>query len=133
MNEQRIDAVADAISSVGYDGIAAFDKTEPEYETLQLLYAEFGNEAHVKLLGICAATQDYQLNGDAQAFWRELEKTALEYETLDSTQTVRELLGDFMEADVNARLNEQKRHRLLKMFQAEFDEWFVQNHTQWSQ
>jgi len=129
MNRPRIDPLADAFAALGHDGIAAFDETEPEYETLAFLYDEFGSEAHVKLLGICAATQDYQLNGDAQAFWRELERTAGAFDALDSTQAVRDVLGDFLEANVNARLNQQKRERLISMFQNEFDEWFVANHT----
>lgn len=130
MNTERVDAVAEALASIGHDGIAAFDRTEPEYSTLKMLYERFGNESYVKLLGICAATQDYQLNGDAQEFWRELEHTSQQYQSLDSTQAVRDLLGDFMEADVNARLNSQKRDRLVKQFEAGFDEWFVQNHRE---
>jgi N-glycosylase/DNA lyase len=130
MDQDRVNAVADALATVGYDGIAAFDETEPEYGALELFYEEFGNEPYVKLLGICAATQDYQLNGDAQEFWRELERTATKYDSLDSTQTVRDVLGDFMEAGVNARLNQQKRDRLIKLFEAGFDEWFVENHAE---
>ena len=130
MNRDRIHAIANALAPIGYDGIVAFDETEPEYRTLELLYEEFGNEPYVKLLGICAATQDYQLNGDAQEFWRELERTALKYGALDSTQSVRDVLGEFMEADVNARLNQQKRDRLTKLFEAGFDEWFIEHHEQ---
>jgi N-glycosylase/DNA lyase len=130
VNTERVDAVAEALASIGHDGIAAFDRTEPEYSTLEMLYDRFGEESYVKLLGICAATQDYQLNGDAQEFWRELEHTSQQYESLDSTQAVRDLLGDFMEADVNARLNSQKRSRLVKQFEAGFDEWFVENHRE---
>jgi N-glycosylase/DNA lyase len=130
VNTERVDAVAEALASIGHDGIAAFDRTEPEYSTLGMLYERFGEESYVKLLGICAATQDYQLNGDAQEFWRELEHTSQQYESLDSTQAVRDLLGDFMEAAVNARLNSQKRSRLVKQFEAGFDEWFVQNHRE---
>jgi N-glycosylase/DNA lyase len=130
VNTERVDAVAEALASIGHDGIAAFDRTEPEYSTLEMLYDRFGEESYVKLLGICAATQDYQLNGDAQRFWRELEHTSQQYESLESTQAVRDLLGDFMEADVNARLNSQKRSRLVKQFEADFDEWFVENHRE---
>jgi len=129
MNGNRIESVADALAAIGYNGIAAFDKTEPEYETLELLYDEFGNEDYVKLLAICATTQDYQLNGDAQKFWRELDDVVLEYGSLDTTQAVRDILGDFMEKDVNARLNQQKRDRLVKIFDAGFDDWFVENHN----
>ncbi|WP_216640641.1 N-glycosylase/DNA lyase [Halorientalis sp. IM1011] len=128
MNETRIYSVAEAIVALGYDGIAAFDRAEPEYETLQTLYDRFDSAEHVKLLALCAATQDYQLNGDAQAFWRALDRTVREYETLDSAQTVRDVLGDFMAADVNARLNDQKRDRLIRLFENGFDEWFLDTH-----
>ncbi|MDS0223468.1 N-glycosylase/DNA lyase [Haloarcula sp. S1AR25-5A] len=129
MNEQRINAVADALAAIGYDGITAFDRTEPEYDTLTYLYDRYDSEAHVKLLGLLAASQDYQLNGDGQQFWQALEDTATNFEHLNSTQAVRDLLGEFVEADVNARLNEQKRDRLVRVLQAGFDEWFVANHA----
>jgi N-glycosylase/DNA lyase len=32
-----------------------------------------------------------------------------------------------MEADVNARLHKQKRDRLARLFEAGFDEWFLEN------
>jgi len=130
MEQERVDAVASAVANIGYDGIAAFDRTEPEYSTLERLYDEFDSEAYVKLLGILAATQDYQLNGDAQEFWEELERTTLERDNLDSKQAVRDSLGDFMEAGVNARLNSQKRDRLVRLLEAGFDDWFVENHEQ---
>lgn len=128
MNTDRVEAVADALASVGYDGIAAFDRTEPEYGTLELLYNEFENESYVKLLAICAATQDYQLNGDAQRFWSELDDVVHQYGAIECTQDVRDVLGDFMEKGVNARLNQQKRERLVKLFESGFDDWFVENH-----
>ena len=128
MNQERSEAVASTLADIGYEGIVAFDRTEPEYSTLERLYDEYDSEAHVKLLGILAGSQDYQLNGDAQRFWNELERTALDYRALDSTQAVRDILGNFMETDVNARLNNQKRDRLVRVFEDGFDGWFVENH-----
>lgn len=125
----RVDVLADTFANLGHEGIAAFDETEPEYDTLATLFDRYDSPDHVTLLGILAASQDYQLNGDAQEFWRQLEETAADYEALASTQTVRNLLGDFMEADVNARLNRQKRDRLVKILDAGFDDWFIANHV----
>lgn len=130
MNQDRVDPVAQSIAALGSEGIAAFDRTEPEYETLTALYDAYDTDTYVKLLGICAATQDYQLNGDAQRYWNELEGVCLEYGKLNSTQDVKEVLGTFMDTEVNARLNEQKRNRLIRIFEGSFDEWFVDNHKQ---
>lgn len=124
-----MDALAETFANLGYNGIAAFDETEPEYDTLVTLFDRYDSLDHVTLLGILAASQDYQLNGDAQSFWQQLEETASGYDTLDSTQEVRNLLGDFMDADVNARLNSQKRDRLVKILDAGFDDWFIANHV----
>lgn len=130
MNTSRITAVGDAIAAIGYDGITAFDKTEPEYKPLTKLYQEFENPSYVTLLAICATTQNYQLNGNAQEFWNELEDITLKYDTLDSTQTIGEILEEFMDVSVNARLNKQKRERLIKLAKAGFHNWFLTNHDQ---
>jgi N-glycosylase/DNA lyase len=129
VDQGRVEAVADSLAEAGYDGIAAFDRTEPEYSTIEYLYDRYDSEGHVAVLVVLAATQDYQLNGDAQEFWRELEATAADHDTLDSTVAVRELLGDFMERSVNARLRSQKRDRLVRICDSGFDEWFVENHA----
>jgi N-glycosylase/DNA lyase len=128
MHQERISAVADSLATIGYDGITAFDRTEPEYATMEYLYEKYNSEAHVKILVILAASQDYQLNGDAQKFWKALEETAAKHDELDSTLAVRELLGDFMDKSVNARLNDQKQDRLVRICDSGFDEWFVDNH-----
>lgn len=128
MNEDRIKAVATALADLGYQGIVAFDRAEPEYGTIEALLAEYEEPRCVELLVICATTADYQLNGDAQAFWRELERVALTHGSLDSTQDVREILGTFVEADVNARLADQKRDRLVRLFENGFDEWFLEHY-----
>jgi len=128
MTQDRIDLVADTISSLSYDSIVAFDKEEPEYKTFSTLREEVGDEPHRALLGICAGTADYQLAGDAQLFWNELERVVLDYGQLSSTRDVKSILGDFMEADVNARLNQQKRTRLIKLFDKGLAEWFIENY-----
>lgn len=130
MNQDRIDAVASSISALGYEGIILFDEEEPEYQTFTTLSTELGIEPHRSLLGICAGTADYQLAGDAQLFWNELEQVALAHGQLDSTSDVKEILGEFMKADVNARLNQQKRTRLIKLFDNGFADWFIENYDE---
>lgn len=130
MSRDRINVVAGSISALGYEGIVLFDKEEPEYQTFTTLSSELGNESHRCLLGICAGTVDYQLAGDAQLFWRELEQVALAHGQLDSTSDVKAILGDFMKADVNARLNQQKRTRLIKLFDNGFADWFIENYDE---
>lgn len=128
MNQDRIDIVGDAISSLGYEGIISFDKEEPEYQTFRTLSNELGNKSHRSLLGICAGTADYQLAGDAQQFWKALEGISLTLDQLESTDDVREVLWTFMESDVNARLKQQKIARLEKLFNRGFADWFIENY-----
>jgi len=128
MNQDRNEIVANAISSIGYEGIVAFDEEEPEYQTFTTLSNEIGDESHRALLGICAGTADYQLAGDAQQFWEALEGIALTLDQLESTDDVKEVLWTFMEADVNARLKQQKIARLEKLFNRGFADWFIQNY-----
>lgn len=130
INQHRTTSIGNALANLGYDGITAFDRTEPEYSTLETLYDRFESEAYTKLIGILAASQDYALNGSAQDFWAQLNDTAAGYETLDSTQAVRELMGDFMDTNVNATKRDQKRRRLVYLLDSGFDDWFVDNHNQ---
>ena len=128
MNQDRCQIIAEVVALLSYDGIVKFDEEEPEYKTFSTLSEEVGNEPHRALLGICAGTADYQLAGDAQLFWNELERVTLAYGQLSSTRDIKEILGEFMEADVNARLNQQKRTRLIKLFDKGFADWFIENY-----
>jgi N-glycosylase/DNA lyase len=128
MNHRRIERVAEVIAALGFDGIASFDRAEPEYETFSAFHDTLGDEPHRALLGICSATADYQLAGNAQQFWAALEETAFEHGSLSTIQDVRDILGDFMARDVNARLRDQKQKRLINLIHAGFDEWFVENY-----
>lgn len=56
MNSDRIAAVADALAAIGYDGIAVFDRIEPEYATLETLLDRFDADDNVMLLATLAAT-----------------------------------------------------------------------------
>jgi N-glycosylase/DNA lyase len=84
MNEARIDAVAGGLAALGYEGIIAFDRAEPEYAAIQALNEAYDEPAYIELLVICATTTDYQLLGDAQRFWREFERVALDHGSLSS-------------------------------------------------
>lgn len=129
MNQARVDAVGESIASIGYEGITAFDRTEPEYDAIIKLYDRYEDETYVKLLATIATTQDYMLNGDAQRFWKEFEDVSLNADGLSSIRDVKIILNAFMERSVNARLKDQKKSRLVKIFESEFAEWFVDNHT----
>jgi len=128
MNQASVNQVSEAISTLGYQGIIKFDQEEPEYSLFEKLENTIGDEPHRALLGICAGTADYQLAGDAQQFWQQLEQDTLDYGQLTSTEDVKQILGNFMEADVNARLNQQKRTRLVKLFDTGFADWFIENY-----
>lgn len=128
MREERVKAVSEAIADIGYEGIVAFDQFEPEYTTIKRLYREFEDTDRVQLLVICATTQDFQLNGDAQAFWRTLTDVSLEHGSLDSLTDVETILWEFMEEPVNARFTGMKSARLEKLLDSGFAEWFLANH-----
>ncbi|WP_433632961.1 N-glycosylase/DNA lyase [Halomicrococcus sp. NG-SE-24] len=128
MREERVKAVSEAIADIGYEGIVAFDQFEPEYNTIKRLYREFEDTDRVQLLVICATTQDFQLNGDAQAFWRTLTDISLEHGSLGSLTDVETILWEFMEEPVNARFTSMKSARLEKLLNSGFAEWFLANH-----
>lgn len=124
MNEDRVEAVADAIASLGHEGIVAFDETEPEYGFLTEASSRF-DDGSVALLGIYAGTQDYMLNGDAQQFWGALSSTVSGFEELSSAEQVLAAIREFLQADVNARLRDQKLDRIDRMAEAGFGDWFL--------
>jgi N-glycosylase/DNA lyase len=130
MRQERIEAVSEALSGIGYEGIVAFDKFEPEYPTIERLYQENDDADLVQLLVTCVTTQDFQLNGDAQAFWKTLSETSLNYGSLDLVHDVEEILWRFMEKPFNARLNGMKSTRLEKLLTSRFPEWFLANHRE---
>ena len=128
MRKERVEAVSEAIADVGYEGIIAFDQFEPEYSTIERLYQEFEDTDLVQLLVTCATTQDFQLNGDAQAFWQTLTEVSLEHGSLNTLDDVVEVLWKFMEESVNARFNDMKSDRIEKLLDSGFPEWFLANH-----
>jgi len=128
MSQDRIEKVADTVASLGYDGIVEFDRAEPEWGFIESALETFDSEGHVALLSILAATEDYQLAGDAQRFWRTLEETIQERPSLDSKAAVNDVLGEFMEEPVNARLSEQKQSRLVRMEKNGFSDWFLEEY-----
>lgn len=128
MNTERAQSVSKAIAGIGYDGIVAFDEHEPEYGTLTTLYSEFNDESLIKLLSICAATQDFQLNGDAQRFWQTLTEVFLSHGSLATVDDLEEILWTFMDQPVNARFTSIKNGRLQRLFDSGFCGWFLTSH-----
>ena len=121
-------ALAEAIADLGYDGILSFDRAEPEYRAFSSLWEEFENEPLLALLGIGAGIIDYQLAGDAQRFWQDLEDTAIAYDSLEDIDDVENILDTFADADVNARFISAKQTRIEKLFERGFAEWFVDSY-----
>lgn len=128
MNTERARSVSLAIAGIGYERIVAFDEHEPEYGTLTTLYGEFNDESLIKLLSICAATQDFQLNGDAQRFWQTLTDVSLSQGSLSTVDDLEEILWTFMEQPVNARFTPMKKDRLQRLFDSGFCSWFLTSH-----
>jgi len=129
MSKKRIKKVANALTTIGYDGIVKFDQTEPEYDFISTARRQFDSDPHIALLSILAATEDYQLAGDAQRFWQTLEDTIDGHDTIDSVQAVNEVLADFMQKPVNARLQDQKENRLIRIQNNGFGDWFIEHHS----
>ena len=128
MTDDRIDAVADAMIALGSDGIVQFDTTEPEYEFITATVDIVESDAHLALLSILAATQDYYLSGDAQLFWRTLERIVLDRDDISTETDVNATLNEFMDEPVNARSRSQKKDRLVRMANNGFGEWFLDNY-----
>ncbi|WP_185715576.1 N-glycosylase/DNA lyase [Halocatena pleomorpha] len=120
--------MSEAIADIGYEGIVAFDQFEPEYNAIKGLYREFEDIDSVQLLVTCATTQEFQLNGDAQAFWRTLTEVSIKHDSLNSITDVEAILWKFMEESVNARMKSIKNTRLEKLLNSGFPEWFLANH-----
>lgn len=123
--DTRRSAVAEAIANLDSEGIISFDRKEPEYHIFSSLWEEFDSEQHLALLGIGSGIIDYQLAGDAQRFWKELEETAIVHGTIRTVDDVEAILDTFAEAAVNARFSSTKRDRLEKLFERGFADWFV--------
>lgn len=125
MPTERIEEVAGSLISLDYDGIVQFDASEPEYDYLVTATDRFGDLDCVALLSILAGTEDYQLAGDAQLFWRTLTETITQVDEIASEQDVHETISMFMEKPVNARLRDQKKDRLVRMLDNGFGKWFL--------
>lgn len=128
MNDDRVSGVAQAFGELGYDGIIAFDANEPEFHAFSETVLDIGTERHAALLGILAGSQDFQLAGNAQLFWEELETSVAGFGRLDSLEDVRTTMDRFMDRPVNARFNNMKRGRLEKLYASGFPRWFIETY-----
>lgn len=129
-SEERIAAVAEAITGLGYGGILAFDRTEPEYDTFETLVDEYGNRDGVYLLAVCSSLVDYKLpeGKDAQEFWAVFERVALDAGPPETTADVVTTMEAFLEEPINEQLTDQKRDRVQRLFRNDFADWFAWNH-----
>jgi len=106
LDHRRIEAVAEALSDMGWEAFTLLDRVEPEYEVLRKLHEGSGVRA-VLLVGMGAAIVDFQLGaGGAEEFWRCLsELLKRKGFTVASLDEAEELLQAFLaECRVNWRL-----------------------------
>jgi N-glycosylase/DNA lyase len=128
VNKPRVGRVAEAIATLAYDGIVAFDRSEPEFDVFDTLHDAFANLDQLALLAVCSGTADYQLAGDAQQFWTTLETVALDHGALASQTDVRQIFAMFLERPVNANRTGQKRFRLARLFESGFVDWSLETY-----
>lgn len=128
----RRKAIADAIASLGYDGIVAFDRTEPEYDVFQTFLSRGHDKNSVFLLAVCSGVLDYQFPSkmDAHDYWDTLEQTVDEYGMLQSHSDIRRVLEIVLDEPISKKKNSEKKYRLNKIFDRGFAEWFVSTHAQ---
>ncbi len=124
----RVNDVASAFSTIGIEGIEAFDEEEPEYDTLVTLTDRYESDSYLGLLSVMAGLSDFQLAIDAQAYWNSLEEIALDHGSLNSVQDVNTIMNEFLDEPVNARYTEMKRDRLVKLNENGYPEWFLENY-----
>lgn len=127
-DQDRVNDVASAFSTIGIEGIEAFDEEEPEYETLVTLTNRYESDSHLALLSVMAGLSDFQLAIDAQTYWNSLEEISLDYGSLNSVQDVNNIMNRFLDEPVNARYTKMKRNRLVKLNKNGFPEWFLDNY-----
>ncbi len=120
----RVDSVAEALAMVGWEGFLRLDRLEPEYRVLSEVYERTGDVRPVLVLGMAAATIDYQLAGDAYRFWDTLLQVvrARRYR-LGSLGEVRAALEEFLSRPINARFNRAKRGRIARFFDSGFAQY----------
>ncbi|RZN60469.1 N-glycosylase/DNA lyase [Methanonatronarchaeum sp. AMET6-2] len=123
-NQKRIEELAHSIAELKPEEITKFDKKEPEYKAFTRILENNPIE-YTSLLGITSGLVDYQLNGNAQTFWKKLERTTNKHEPINTIQDVQETMDSFMKAKVNARINNNKRKRLKRFFNSSFPNWFI--------
>ena len=124
INGARIGAVAEALAAVGWEGFVKLDRLEPEYRVLSEVYERMGDVRPVLVLGMAAATIDYQLAGDAYRFWDTLlHVVRARHYRLGSLGDARAVLEEFLSKPVNARFNRAKRGRIARFFDSGFAEY----------
>ncbi len=122
INSGRVEAVARAIASLGYDGIVRFDQHEPEYVAFSQMLERGESSETVHAIAVAAGIVDYALpKGGAHAFWRRLSElhSARVSEAGPialSEEALWELMLRFARGPACARRRRQKVRRLERLF-----------------
>lgn len=130
VNDDRVEKVADAISSLGWNKIVEFDVEEPEYKCLHSI-KEICTPDNLTLIAICAGLVDYQLAGDAYQFWRSLENVCRAHGRISSTGDVEDVIRDFLNEHVNARQRSGKKECIERVFNSGFLKRFAEKYEEY--
>ncbi|MCD6232659.1 N-glycosylase/DNA lyase [Candidatus Aerophobetes bacterium] len=114
INTNRIGIIANTFASLGWNGIIQFDLKEPEYQCFSKLKPK-ADYPYLSLMAVCTGIIDYQLAGNAYLFWKTLGEIA-HNKKVESINTIKNTVYEFLDCPVNTRLNNQKRNCLNKIF-----------------
>ncbi len=114
----RIRAVAAALARLPSPVFESADQAEPEWKVLELLARWPDDQAFLAALAI--GLIDYQLAGDADAFWATVE-TCLD--SRPGTQSPQVLLDCILASKASVRLNSQKRARVERLLRSDVPQW----------
>ncbi|MEM0035067.1 MAG: N-glycosylase/DNA lyase [Desulfurococcus sp.] len=131
INEERVNVIADLLSKLGFNGIARFDKFEPEYRVLKILYERGVKPPYLGLIAVCAGVIDYQLKaGGSDKFWATLLEVARSYHDLNSVSQVEKLMEEFLSKEINSIKRDDKSSRIKKIFESGLASKIVENYDE---
>ena len=119
--EERIRRVSEAFALLGFDGIVAFDRVEPEFRVLSTIYGRGCPKNFLYAIAICCGLCDYQLGyGGAEKYWSSLLEAYATVEPIENEKDLSELMSLFLEKPINAQSRERKKLRIRKLFERGF-------------
>ncbi|MCD6444847.1 N-glycosylase/DNA lyase [Candidatus Bathyarchaeota archaeon] len=129
IRRNRVEAVAEAFSLMGYEGLIRFDSKEPEYATIKTLYEHGLSPEFLALTVVCAGVNDFQLGaGGAEAYWSSLtEIVSRNLSNIRSVEDVRRVMEEHLKEPVCKRLITLRRERLRRFFGSGFPKWLMSN------